>query len=152
MFDIRTSRDFYAMLVEDFDDYVAEPHSTRRALHCAITAYHLHEWVWGDWLKKDLAIQKELGINSKKAFEDWVGGACAWFPDIRDLVNGTKHFSSGQGFETMRVAAAPFAFDQLEAGLDQGAFDGPIPFLDSDQTSGGGAKGCLPYRLRTGRC
>ncbi|MBW9089834.1 hypothetical protein JNB91_18635 [Rhizobium wenxiniae] len=53
MFDILSARDFYSMLVDDFDDFAVEPHSARRAMHCAITAYHLHEWVWGDWLSKD---------------------------------------------------------------------------------------------------
>lgn len=43
MSDHLSCRDFYAILVEDFDDFMAEPHSIRRAWHCAITAYHLHE-------------------------------------------------------------------------------------------------------------
>ena len=128
MFDITTSHDFYTMLVEDFDDYMAEPHSTRRALHCVIAAYHLREWVWRDWLEKDLEIQKELGVRDKEAFDSWVNRKCVWFQNIRDLANGTKHFLPDQGFETMRVLAAPFAFDQLEAGFDQGTFDHPIPY------------------------
>ncbi len=43
MFDVQTAEDFYGVLVADFDDFMAEPHSARRALHCAITAYHLYE-------------------------------------------------------------------------------------------------------------
>jgi len=43
MSDHLSCRDFYAILVEDFDDFMAERHSIRRAWHCAITAYHLHE-------------------------------------------------------------------------------------------------------------
>ncbi len=50
MFDILNASDFYAMLVEDFDEYMDKPHSARLAIHCAITATHLHEWVWHDWL------------------------------------------------------------------------------------------------------
>jgi hypothetical protein len=45
MFDLTTSRDFYAMLIAYFDDFMAEPQSERRALHGAITSYHLHAWV-----------------------------------------------------------------------------------------------------------
>ena len=48
MFDLVTAHHFYAMLVEDFDDFMAEPHSARRAVHCAITAHHLLDWVWHD--------------------------------------------------------------------------------------------------------
>jgi len=29
------------MQVEDFDDFMAEPHSARKAVHCCITAHHL---------------------------------------------------------------------------------------------------------------
>jgi hypothetical protein len=48
MFDISNAQDFYAMLVQDFDEFFEDQQSSRRAIHCAITAYHLHEWVWGD--------------------------------------------------------------------------------------------------------
>jgi predicted ATPase len=33
MFDIKTAEDFYAALVADFDDFMDEPDSARRALH-----------------------------------------------------------------------------------------------------------------------
>lgn len=103
MFDLITSTDFYAALVQDFDDFMAEPHSARRALHCAITAYHLREWVWKDWLKDDEAVKKVLGISNEKAFIKWINGACVWFSFVRDLANGTKHFIQDQGFETMLI-------------------------------------------------
>ncbi|NEK18155.1 hypothetical protein [Rhizobium leguminosarum] len=65
MFNIQTATDFYSMLVEDFDDFVAEPHSARPAMHCAVTAYHLHEWVWGDCLSKDKASREAMGISGR---------------------------------------------------------------------------------------
>jgi hypothetical protein len=71
MFDITTSRDFYAKLVADFDDFMAEPDSGRLALNCAITAYHLYEWVWGDWLKTDYVTQKVLGVRDRDSFAAW---------------------------------------------------------------------------------
>jgi hypothetical protein len=30
-----------SMFVDDFDDFMVEPHSARRAVYCAITAHHL---------------------------------------------------------------------------------------------------------------
>jgi hypothetical protein len=104
MFDLTTSQDFYAVLVADFDDFMAEPHSARRALHCAITAFHLYEWVWGDWLKADQATRVALGISNKKSFLSWIDRHCVWFPGIQDLPNGTKHFIRNQGFETIRIS------------------------------------------------
>ncbi|TPK89074.1 MULTISPECIES: hypothetical protein [unclassified Mesorhizobium] len=63
MFDIVTAKDFYTVLVQNFDDFMDEPHSARRALHCAITAFHLHEWVWGERLSKDKAARDRMGIR-----------------------------------------------------------------------------------------
>jgi len=144
MFDLANSRDFYAMLVHDFDDYMNEQHSARRAFHCIISSYHLYEWVWGDWLKGDYAVQKALGIRDRESFSAWICRVCIWFIFVRDLANGSKHFSAGkQGLETMRVAALPFALDQPNAGLDMGAWDGPIRYVQSAAPIGPHGEGYL---------
>ncbi len=106
MFNITTASDFYSMLVEDFDDFVKEPHSARRAMHCAITAYHLHEWVWGDWLSKSKAAREALGVSGrdKDLFLQWIDQHCIWFRIVQDLANGTKHFARQTGFDTLLVA------------------------------------------------
>jgi hypothetical protein len=102
MFELATFADFYAMLIEDFDEFLAEPGSSRRAIHCAITAYHLHEWVWGDWLKRDYSTQQKLGVRDLNAFRTWIESASASFPIVQDLANGTKHFIRNKGFETLQ--------------------------------------------------
>nr|WP_172691320.1 hypothetical protein [Agrobacterium tumefaciens]ASK44685.1 hypothetical protein [Agrobacterium tumefaciens] len=105
MFNILTARDFYSVLVEDFDDFVAAPHSARRAMHCATTAYHLHEWVWGDWLSKNKTARDALGISARDRdlFLQWIDRYCVWFRIVQDLANGTKHFARDAGFETVFV-------------------------------------------------
>ena len=92
MFDISSSQDFYAMLVQDFDEFIEDQQSSRRAIHCAITAYHLHEWVWGDWLGTDYLTRKALSIRDKESFLAWIDKACPWFSSIQALANGSKHF------------------------------------------------------------
>jgi hypothetical protein len=72
MFDMTTSRDFLWKLEADFDDFMKKPHSVRLAVNCALTAYHLYEWVWGDWLKTDYATWKSLGIRDKESFLAWI--------------------------------------------------------------------------------
>ena len=100
------------MLVQDFDDFMENQSSARHALHCAVTAYHLYEWVWGDWLNKDYVAWKAMGdVRNKESFLAWIDTACPWFPNIQDLANGTKHFLRNQGFESVRIAgynAAPY--------------------------------------------
>jgi hypothetical protein len=41
-------------LVADYADFKTQPDSARRAPNCIITAYHVHEWVWGHWLKTEI--------------------------------------------------------------------------------------------------
>ena len=74
MFDIITSRDFLEKLEGDFADFSEAPHSTRLALNCAMTAYHLHEWVWGEWLKNQSAGRPwpGFGANRRAGLDDRV--------------------------------------------------------------------------------
>ena len=122
MFDIETSKDFYAVLVQDFDDFMSESYSARRALHCAITAYHLREWIWHDLVENDHNLRATLGVTDEASFNAWVNKKCVWFQTVRDLTNGAKHFKSRGDFQTMRVKAPPLMFDVLGAGFDEGGF------------------------------
>lgn len=138
MFDIITSRNFLAKLEADWDDFNKEPHSARLALNCAITAYHLHEWVWGDWLKTDHATWRDLKIRDLDTFRAWIDIACPWFETIRQLTVGAKHFRSAQSFTTERVGAPPLIWGEPEAGWGQGVWGGPMPYV-----AGMHGNGCL---------
>ena len=109
MFGIITSRDFLAKLEADCTDFKAEPDSARHALDCIITAYHLHEWVWGDWLKTDYATWKKLKIRDESSFTSWLDGSWPGFAVVQGLTNGTKHFIRNitieeRPIETERIA------------------------------------------------
>jgi hypothetical protein len=92
MFDIITARDFLAKLEADYADFKEQPDSARLALNCIITAYHLHEWVWGDWLKTDYVIWQKLGIRDKDSFKKWIAANWSGFETAEALTNGIKHF------------------------------------------------------------
>lgn len=102
MFDVESSADFYAMVVADFHEFHTEPQSARRAMHCAISAYHLHEWVWADWLKRNKSRRDELAIQSREEFLRWIVRQSPWFEVIQSIANGSKHFS-GRDIETSKV-------------------------------------------------
>jgi hypothetical protein len=129
MFSIDTSRDFLAKLEADFADFEKQPGSGRLALNCAMTAYHMHEWAWGDWLKTDYAVWKTLGIRDRETFLAWIDKACPWFVAIQELTNGTKHFIRNQSFQALCVGAPPFMLDTPGAGFDEGYLDGPMPYV-----------------------
>jgi len=125
MFNIITSRDFLWKLEADFDEFAKEPHSTRLALNCALTAYHLHEWVWGDWLKTDYATWKKLGIRDKDSFLAWIDKACPWFSTIQELTNGTKHFRATT-FSTEFAVSPLYVYGEPATEYDQGY---PKPYV-----------------------
>jgi hypothetical protein len=104
MFDIITSRDFFSKLEADFIDFKDQPDSTRHALNCIITAYHLYEWVWGDWLKIDHATWRKLSVQSKETFKDWLKREWPGFAVLEGLTSGAKHFIRKTSPETKRVA------------------------------------------------
>ena len=47
-FGIQTARAFLNQLKEEFGDLLEDSMSERHALNACLTAYHLHEWVWGE--------------------------------------------------------------------------------------------------------
>ena len=52
-FAIKTATDFLHKLRDEQADFVARDClSERHALNAVMTAYHLHEWVWGDFAKR----------------------------------------------------------------------------------------------------
>ncbi len=105
MFDIITSRDFLKKLEADYLDFKAHPDSARLALNCIITAYHLHEWVWGDWLEGNDEVRNELGIGVEiKDFRSWLTTNWPGFEVLRKLTNGTKHFKREESDKTRRIA------------------------------------------------
>jgi hypothetical protein len=104
MFDITTSRDFLAKLEADFADFEKQPGSSRLALNCAISAYHLHDWVWNHWLNKDANTRRVLGIGTKRAdFLSWIDRSCVWFVWIQELATAAKH-SRDLSFQARRVS------------------------------------------------
>jgi hypothetical protein len=143
MFDLVTAHDFYAMLVEDFDDFMAEPHSARRAVHCFITAHHLLDWAWHDQVASRVDLREQLEVQSMKDFAEWVDSRSVWMTFVHEIANGTKHVRGKQTLDTMRVAATPFMFDTVDAGFDRGAWDGPIRYVQEELPAGRDGKGYL---------
>jgi hypothetical protein len=92
VFDIRNSRDFLGKLFQDYEDLSNERDSTRLAINAAITAYHLAEWVWGDWLKTDFEARRKLGIRDEISFKAWLDRNFFYFPVMQRITNGSKHF------------------------------------------------------------
>jgi len=92
MFDITNSRDFYQKLLEEFDDFMQQLASSRHAMNFAITAHHMADWVWGDFVKGDPALKAKLGIKTKDDFMAWIDTQTVWYRVVQGISNGSKHF------------------------------------------------------------
>lgn len=99
MLGITNTLQFYKKLVDEFDDCVKMPGSSRHAMNFVITAYHMTDWVWGGFLKADLDKQAELGMkeNSISGFRNWLDDRCLWLGQMQELCNGSKHFDLKKG-------------------------------------------------------
>src|SRR5262245_40879910 len=96
-FGITNAKQSLAKLHEEQTDFVTSHClSERHALNATITAYHLHEWVWGEWLQKREDLRKEWGVNCADDFRKYLSAdqICPAMEDARKITNGTKHFKN----------------------------------------------------------
>ena len=98
-FGIESPRDLLRKLEQEMEDFEASSHlSERHALNAVWTAYHIYEWVWGDLLKGNYALQQGLGLcpsgttASKEDFLAYLDSNCPAFVDAQTLTNAAKHF------------------------------------------------------------
>lgn len=95
MFDVRDSIGFYKLMIENYDDFVENSGSSRHAINCAISAFHIAEWIWGDWLSSDHETWKKLeGVRDLDTFKQWLDRQTPWFRVVQGVANGSKHFAS----------------------------------------------------------
>jgi len=86
-FDIKNSRDFFLKLEEDYEEFCRSRTSSRIALNCALTAWHLTDWIYNEY--------KLLLLDTHPKFVDfqnWVKSQCESLQIMHDIANGTKHY------------------------------------------------------------
>lgn len=136
MFNINNSRDFYQKLLEDFDDYMNNPGSTRHAMNCAITAHHMHDWVWVDFLKANKALRTKLNIKNKDGFVKWIAAQSVWFGLVQGISNGSKHMQHDDALHAHVVGGWDVAtwdqstWDQTHLVIDMGGGDPGLQYMD----------------------
>jgi len=133
MFGIETSRDLLAALHEDLAAFEAMPNSPRRAFHCATTAYHLHDWIWHEFLEKGAPRSGVLRnfdeiIKTRKDLIKWIERHFPWFQALADLVNGAKHMNKTYANTGVLVGTPAAMWDVPGAGWGQGRWGGSTPY------------------------
>ena len=98
-FDINTAEDFLEKLLAEHRDFKNDLLSARHAINACMTAYHLHEWVWGERIAKNYDLQGILklatlanGKPEKKHFFLFLSKQCPDLKIAEAVTNGSKHF------------------------------------------------------------
>lgn len=106
MFEIVSAKDFLQKLKDDLEEFNNDRTSSRIAINSILTAYHLHEWVWGEFLKVDASLRSQIGItgNNLSDFANWLDNNFPHFEVLQSVANGSKHFIR-QGAVTGRVVS-----------------------------------------------
>jgi hypothetical protein len=82
-FDIRTAGDFFrALVIPQYEDFVASNSSSRHALLTTIVAYHMYEWVH----------RTKFAVSHFKSTYPQDPSLADVFELARKITNGTKHF------------------------------------------------------------
>ncbi len=84
-FELKSSADMLRKLLADIDDYLNNDESSSKALNCAMTAWHLTEWVYHEF--------KINEFNSVSKFQQHMKERCPQLQIVHDISNGTKHYS-----------------------------------------------------------
>jgi hypothetical protein len=98
-FGITTPRALLEKLTEELRDFeAADCLSARYAINAVMTAYHLHEWVWGELVKKRLDLHSTWRLSpgrraNRGDFKDWIKGQCPAIIEAEKVTNGAKHFN-----------------------------------------------------------
>jgi hypothetical protein len=83
-FEIRTAKDFYKKLLEDYRNFLKDSTSSSLALNAGLSAWNLVEWVY-----HDLQHGQKYTLGE---FQKEIKCKCPSLQIMHDLANGAKHF------------------------------------------------------------
>jgi hypothetical protein len=84
-FEIKTSKDFFIKLKQDFEDFSNDIESSRFALNCAMTAWHLTDWVYHEF-------NYENTFAKLSEFQEYLKKQCDSLQIMQDICYGSKHY------------------------------------------------------------
>lgn len=108
-FDNRNSEDFHTKLCEDYAEFMKDTFSSRVAINCAMTAWHLTEWVYHESF---------TGTYSKNAFQTKLKAVCPSLQIMNDIADGTKHWVLSRTHEIDRTGVHDGDFDPADFNDD----------------------------------
>lgn len=83
-FEIKNSRDLFKKLQEEYKDFENDELSSRHAINCAMTAWHLTDWTFKEYMSSH-------GFNDIGKYRGSL--TCASLKIMHDIANGGKHLN-----------------------------------------------------------
>jgi hypothetical protein len=83
-FEIKNSKDFLDKLKKDFKDYLDSNNYSRMAINCAMTSWHLTEWIYHEY-----NFNKKFKKNN---YQKHIKKLCPSLQIMHDISNGSKHY------------------------------------------------------------
>jgi len=83
-FEIKTSIDLFKKLQEDYEDLKNDELSSRHAINCAMTAWHLTDWTFKEYISTH-------GFNDIGKYRESL--ICPSLKVMHDIANGGKHLN-----------------------------------------------------------
>ena len=95
-FGIKTAHDLYCKLKREYAAFQGRTTDSDLAWNCAVTAYHLKEWLWKERLSvtpgEDLKLFGQ-SFTSQQDYNANLNRRCPNYKLLRDVCNGSKHFA-----------------------------------------------------------
>lgn len=86
-FGIKTTSDLFNKLIEDFEEFRKDTTSSRMALNCAMTAWHLTDWSYYEF-NQTLSSDYSTLVSYQQAIKE----RCPSLQILHDITNGSKHY------------------------------------------------------------
>jgi hypothetical protein len=116
----------------DFQDFQASPGNLRKAFHCAISLFHIADWIYKEkgpsyWQSAGLKFKDRTGamvlVHDDKSFANALATINPDFELIRNVANNAKHFSlKNPGSHPASPSHAANTYSR-QAAFDASVFD-----------------------------
>lgn len=117
-FEIENSKGFFQKLRDEYKDFDKEHLNPRFAINCAITSWHLTDWIYQEFYKNDRRFQ-DSKENEKKTlglvkFQEHLKISCPELEYMRMITNGSKHCKINQKYKTVTSSGdfSPYDYDR----------------------------------------
>jgi hypothetical protein len=128
-FAIKTAHDLFCKLKRECAAFQGSTTDSDLAWNCAVTAWHLREWLWKERLSvtpgADLTLFGQA-FTSEQGYQTELNRRCPKYKFLRDVCNGSKHFDlSNPGpvnATTVRPGAMPGAMKFGETAFGEGSY------------------------------